>query len=366
MPHKEFMHAALRLAGKGLGRTSPNPAVGSVIVRGGRIISCGYHRRAGSAHAEIEALAGVKELTGATLYVTLEPCCHFGRTPPCTDSIISSNIKKVVVGTLDPNPRVSGKGVAALRRAGIDVTTGVLKLECARLNEAYNVYIRRRTPFVTLKLAMSLDGRIATSAGESKWITSAKARKEVHRLRSINDAVMVGSGTLLEDDPELNVRLVAGRSPARVVLDSALSTPVSAKVYNGVKEGRARLIIFTGPKATGKKAAQAESLGAEVIKVPASPDGLSSKAVMKELGKREMTGVLVEGGGRLAASLITAGLVDKYILYYGPVIIGGDGIPAIAALGIKGLSRAPGLSIKEVKTVGGSLSIECYPSKRSR
>lgn len=363
MPHEEFMHAALKLARKGLGRTSPNPAVGSVIVKGGRIISSGYHSRAGMPHAEIKALSGAGDLSGATLYVTLEPCCHFGRTPPCTDSIISSGIKEVVVGTLDPNPRVAGKGIAALRRAGINITTGVLRDECASLNEAYNIYIRRKTPFVTLKLAMSLDGRIATKAGESKWITGVEARKEVHRLRSMNDAVMVGSGTLLEDDPELSVRLVRGKSPVRVVLDSTLSLPASAKVYNGVKAGRARLIILTGQKTGRKKIAQAEALGAEVIKVSASRDGLSIKAVMRGLGKREITSVLVEGGGRLAASLIKAGLVDKYIFYYGPVIIGGDGLPSIAALGIKGLSRAPELTAIKARTIGSCLSVECYPAK---
>lgn len=363
MPHEEFMYAALKLARKGLGRTSPNPAVGSVIVKGGRIISRGYHRRAGMPHAEIEALSGAKDLKAAALYVTLEPCCHFGRTPPCTDSIISSGIRKVVVGDLDPNPLVAGKGVAALRRAGIDVTTGVLRDECASLNESYNTYIRRRTPFVTLKLAMSIDGRIATSTGESKWITCAEARKEVHRLRSINDAIMVGSRTLIEDDPELNVRLVKGRDPVRIVLDSTLSTPSSAKVYNGVKEGRARLIIFTGPKAAGKRMGRAVSLGAEIIKVPVSKEGLSLKAVLKELGKREITSVLVEGGGALAASLIKAGLADKYIFHYGPIVIGGDGLPAIAGLGIKGLSKAPGLTGFRAKTFGECLSVECYPAK---
>ncbi len=363
MPHEEFMHAALELAGKGLGRTSPNPAVGSVIVRGKRIISSGYHRRAGSPHAEIEALSGAGNLRGATLYVTLEPCCHFGRTPPCTDSIINSKIKKVVVGTLDPNPLVSGKGVAALRRAGIHVTTGVLADECARLNEAYNVYIRRKTPFLTLKLAMSLDGRIATKTGKSKWITGEGARKEVHRLRAMNDAVMVGSGTLLEDDPELSVRLVKGRDPARVILDSSLSTPTSSKVYKGVKEGRARLIIFTGPRAPAKKMAKAASLGAEVVRVPISREGLSLKAVMKELGKREMTSVLVEGGGILAASLIKAGLVDKYIFFYGPILIGGDGLPSVAGLGVKGLGQAPALYRLAAWPVDFGMAVEVYPHK---
>ncbi|HBG45708.1 MAG TPA: bifunctional diaminohydroxyphosphoribosylaminopyrimidine deaminase/5-amino-6-(5-phosphoribosylamino)uracil reductase RibD [Deltaproteobacteria bacterium] len=364
MPHEEFMRAALRLAIKGLGRTSPNPAVGAVIVKNGQIASTGYHRKAGGPHAEIEALAGAGRLKGATVYVTLEPCCHFGRTPPCTEALIRSGVKRVVVGASDPNPRVSGKGIRALRRAGIEVIAGILRDECAALNEPYNTYIRRRTPFVTLKLASSLDGRIATSSGSSKWITGVEARKSVHRLRSLNDAVMVGRNTVKNDDPELTVRLVRGSSPVRVVLDSLLETAPVAKVFNGVKEGKARLLIFASKEVKASRVRKAEGLGAEVILVQATGSGLSLGTVMRELGKREITSVLVEGGSELAASFISAGLVDKYVFFYGPMLIGGDGLPMIAGLKVKGLVNAPRLERVKATTVGSCLAIVGYPAKR--
>lgn len=353
------MRAALRLAKKGLGRTSPNPAVGSVIVRDNKIIAGGYHKKAGLPHAEIEALKSAKApVKGATLYVTLEPCCHFGRTPPCTDAILSSGIKRVVIGMTDPNPKVGGKGVRILRSAGIDVISGVLEEECRGINEGYIKYITTRTPFVTLKLASSLDGRIATDSGESRWITGTASRRLVHRMRSVSDAVMAGSGTVLKDDPELTVRLVKGRNPVRVVLDSVFQVPMGARVFSGIDGSRT--IVFTTRSASRDKIKKAEAAGAEVIIVPKSADGVDLKRVLKELGKREITGVLVEGGGRLAASLLKQGLIDKVFLFLAPIFLGKDGVASIGALGIKSLKNAPSLYNMTVKKTGTDILIEGY------
>ena len=237
------MQTAIALARKGIGKTSPNPAVGAVIVKNGRIIGKGYHKKAGRAHAEINALkqAGIKA-KGAEMYITLEPCNHFGRTPPCTDVIIKAGIKKVFIGMKDPNPLVAGKGVRRLRSAGMDVEVGILEDECRGINEAYIKYITTKTPFVTLKLASTLDGKIATAAGESKWITGEDARRFAHRMRREADAVMVGIGTVLKDNPELTTRLVKGKDPIRIVVDSQLRIPVNAKVLNKKRGG---IIIAT-------------------------------------------------------------------------------------------------------------------------
>ncbi|MEE9613844.1 MAG: bifunctional diaminohydroxyphosphoribosylaminopyrimidine deaminase/5-amino-6-(5-phosphoribosylamino)uracil reductase RibD, partial [Thermodesulfobacteriota bacterium] len=233
MPNEKFMRAALSLAKKGLGRTSPNPAVGAVVVKGKKIVARGYHRKAGLAHAEVEALdrAGRKS-SGADLYVTLEPCCHHGRTPPCTDAIIEARIKRVFVGMKDPNPGVRGRGIKKLMAAGITVVTGMLESDCRTLNEPYTKHVTTGIPYVILKLAMSLDGRIATGGGESKWITGPEARNYVHKLRNTVDCVMVGSGTAVRDDPRLTVRFSNGRNPARAVVDTKLVTPPGARIFS--------------------------------------------------------------------------------------------------------------------------------------
>lgn len=357
--YEELMREALRLAKRGIGKTSPNPAVGSCLVRGGKVVAGGWHRKAGLPHAEIEALtvAG-KKAKGSALFVTLEPCCHFGRTPPCTDAIISAGIKKVVVGAPDPNPKVAGKGVAALRAAGIEVVEGVLADECASMNEAYNKYITKGLPLVTLKLASSLDGRIAAPNGESKWITGPRARALVHRMRAQNDAVMVGAHTALKDDPELTVRLARGKNPVRVILDGTLRLPVSSKVFNGVKEGRARLILFTSELADEKRLRKAVDSGAEVVRVASNGNGLSLKRVLKELARREITSLLVEGGGHVSASLLKEGLVDRLSVFYGPMVLGSDGLASVGPLGLKGLKYAPRVKNTRVKKVGEDILIE--------
>lgn len=359
MAYEELMRKALALAKKGIGKTSPNPAVGSVVEKGGHVIAGGWHRKAGGPHAEIEALrAAGADARGATLYVTLEPCCHFGRTPPCTDAIMASGIKKVVVGAGDPNPKVAGKGVAALRAAGIEVVEGVLSSECSAINEAYNKFITKGLPFVTLKLAASLDGRIAAPGGESKWITGVESRRLVHRMRAQNDAVMVGAETALKDDPELTVRLASGRNPVRVVLDSRLRLPVASKVFNGVREARARLVIFTSKDASELRVKKVRETGAEVVRLTQAATGLPLKKVLKALAGQGTTSVLVEGGGKLAASLLKERLVDALVVFYGPVMIGGDGLPMSAGLGLKGLKDAPRFKDLRVKKAGDDFIVE--------
>lgn len=358
MDGEAFMREAIALAKKGVGRTSPNPAVGAVIVKGGKVIGKGFHRKAGLPHAEIEAIASVKgSLKGAALYVTLEPCCHFGKTPPCTEAVLASGIKKVVIGMKDPNPRVSGKGVKRLSEEGVEVISGVLEDECRALNGPFIKYMRTGVPFVTLKLASTLDGKIATASGESKWITGEASRKLVHKLRVAADAVMVGSGTVIKDDPELNVRHgVKGRNPVKVVLDSTFKIPLTAKVF---KNG-GRLIVFTSKDASATKIKKATSLGAEVIAVPKKNGALDINRVLKELGRREITSVLVEGGGRLAASLIREQAVDKVMIFIAPMILGADGLPSVAGLGIDKLNKAFRLERTSFRKSGDDILIEGY------
>ena len=360
MRDEEFMKLALRLARKGLGRTRPNPPVGSVVVKGGRIAGKGYHEKAGTPHAEVVALweAG-KRAEGATLYVTLEPCCHHGRTPPCVDAIIRAKIKRVVIGFVDPNPRVSGKGIEALRREGIEVTSGVLKEDCDRLIEFYRKYITTGIPFVTLKLAATLDGRIATKTGDSRWITSPESRRYVHRLRDIYDCVVVGTGTVRRDDPELTVRLVKGRNPARALVAEGLAgIKPSLKIFRA--DGSERF-VFTTKEADRRKKDNLKGLGVEVVEVRKTKEGVSLKAVLKELGKRGITSVIIEGGSRLAASALREGIVDRLIFFVAPLIIGADGVPAVRGLGVEDLSDAVRLEDVRIRRFGPDIMVEATP-----
>ncbi|MFQ5736516.1 MAG: bifunctional diaminohydroxyphosphoribosylaminopyrimidine deaminase/5-amino-6-(5-phosphoribosylamino)uracil reductase RibD [Thermodesulfobacteriota bacterium] len=360
LPHEAFMRRALVLARRGTGRTSPNPAVGAVIVSSGRIIAEGWHRRAGGPHAEVLALGKAPAaLRRATIYVTLEPCSHFGRTPPCVDAVIASGIKKAVIGMKDPNPRVSGEGIRMLRAAGVEVTTGVLERECRAINAPYVKYITTGAPFVTIKLASTLDGRTATSTGESKWITGGQARRLVHRMRSRTDAVLTGSNTVLKDDPELTVRHVRGRDPLRAVLDSSFSVPLSAKALR-VVAGAPAPLLFTTRAAPREKVESARRAGVEVVVVGRGRHqaGVSLKSVLKELGRREITSVLVEGGGILAASFIKERLADAFSLFIAPALLGADALPSVASIGVKRLSTAPRLSGLKVRKVGPDVLIE--------
>ncbi len=352
-----WMRRALRLARKGIGWTSPNPPVGAVIVKDNSLIAEGYHEGAGKPHAEAVALARAGEKAeGATLYVTLEPCDHYGRTPPCTQAIIAAKIRRVVVGTVDPNPIVNGRGIERLRQAGIEVTVGVLEDEAKELIEPFAKFIRQKIPFVTLKLAMSADGKIATKTGESKWLTGELARKYAHKLRHEHDAVMVGVGTVLADNPQLNVRLLRGKvkQPVRVVVDSYARTPPNANV---IRSAETPCIIAVTEKAPSERVDALKRAGAEVWKLPEDLTGrVSLLELLKRLAERDIVSVLVEGGSELAGALVAQRLVDRVILFIAPLLIGGkEAVPAIGGEGFERLSEALRLTKLRLKRLGNDL-----------
>jgi diaminohydroxyphosphoribosylaminopyrimidine deaminase/5-amino-6-(5-phosphoribosylamino)uracil reductase len=355
------MQRALELAAKAKGRTSPNPMVGAVIVKGYRIISEGYHKTAGTPHAEIVALrkAGNKA-KGATLFVTLEPCCHTDKlTPPCTKAIIKSGVSKVIVATTDPNPRVSGKGIRELRAAGIETEVGVLRSEAKTLNETFNKFITTKEPFVVLKIAQSLDGKIATAKGESKWITGKTSRKHVHQLRNDLDAVLVGIGTVMKDNPSLDCRIRGGRNPYRIIVDSGLRIPLSSKV---LEYDDNKTIIATTSKAGERKIRQLREHGATVLIIKSKAGRVNLKALMKELGKLDITGVMIEGGSSIASSAVSAGIVDRVMFFVAPRIIGGtDSIPSIGGKSPSLLGNAIKLKDLRATTSGDDILIEGIP-----
>lgn len=351
---RALMRAALALARRGLGAVWPNPAVGCVIANERGVVGRGWTQPGGRPHAETEALARAGAAAqGATAYVTLEPCSHWGRTPPCADALIAAGIGRVVAALEDPDPRVRGRGLRRLAAAGIAVETGLCAKEAEELNTGFLSRIRRGRPLVTLKLATTLDGRIATASGESRWITGPSARARAHLLRAMHDAVMVGSGTVLADDPELTCRLpgLADCSPVRVVLDTRLRTPPSARLVT-----TARLVptwLLTAPDADPVRRVAFADRGVTVIEVPPDPaGGLDLAAALKALGERGLTRVLVEGGAQLAASLLRAGLVDRLLWFHAPRVIGGDGVPAIAAFDFDRLADAPSFERIAVEAVG--------------
>jgi diaminohydroxyphosphoribosylaminopyrimidine deaminase/5-amino-6-(5-phosphoribosylamino)uracil reductase len=337
------MHAALALARRGLGATWPNPAVGCVIVNKGRVVGRGWTQPGGRPHAEAEALSRAGAAArGGTAYVTLEPCCHEGRGPPCAQSLIAAGIARVVAAIEDPFPEVAGKGLRLLREAGVAVEPGLCAAEAAEINAGFLLRVKTGRPLVTLKLAASLDGRIATASGESRWITGPAARDRAHALRASHDAILVGTGTVVADDPELTCRLpgLAARSPLRVVLDRHLRLSPTAK-------------IFVPPCWVLTLADDAPELRARGVEVITVPDDLA--ATLHILGGRGLTRILVEGGGRLAASLLGAGLVDRLVWMRAPMTIGGDGIPAIAGLGLAELAAAPRFTLVSSETAGGDV-----------
>ncbi|MFH1006362.1 MAG: bifunctional diaminohydroxyphosphoribosylaminopyrimidine deaminase/5-amino-6-(5-phosphoribosylamino)uracil reductase RibD [Candidatus Latescibacterota bacterium] len=356
---ERFMKRALRLSERARGQTSPNPLVGAVLVRDARIVGEGYHRRAGKAHAEAIALdrAG-EQAKGATLYVSLEPCCHYGRTPPCVDRIIERGISKVVCAIIDPDPRVAGKGIERLEKAGIPVTLGILAEAARKTNEVYLKHISTGMPFVTLKLAQSLDGRIATRAGESKWITGEQARRFVHRLRSQMDAVMVGIDTVIQDDPQLNVRGVRGKHPLKIVLDSGLRISPDARVFEG--EG---LILATTSRSSREKQAVMEGRGARIWVLPERDDHVDLSAVMLKAGHEGITSVLIEGGAQVATSALRAGVVDKLMFFIAPKLIG-SGTAGIGDLGISQMKDAISLEAGSLRRFGEDVLYSAEISKK--
>ena len=356
---ERFMRQALGLAERARGLTSPNPLVGAVVVRDGVVVGEGYHERAGGAHAEIVALAAAdRRAHGATLYVTLEPCTHHGRTPPCVPSVIAAGIRRVVVAISDPNPLVAGGGVTALRAAGLEVEVGRLGGEASRQNRVFLTSVRRHRPHVTLKAAMTLDGKIADVHGTSRWITGEPARREAHRLRSEADAIVVGVETLLRDDPALTVRLDHPwpREPFRVVLDTTARTPATARVISAGAAERA--IVFVGARALSERIAALQGTGASVVRVAESHERVELGDVLAALFARDVRGVLVEGGGEVHAAFLDAGLVDRVAIFVAPRLLGGR----TAATVVGGMGRALKEAIRleglTVRAVGDDLLIE--------
>jgi len=356
---EKYMELALQLAKKGEGRTSPNPLVGAVVVKENEIVGRGYHKKAGTPHAERIALteAGEKARDG-DLYVTLEPCNHYGRTPPCTEAIIRAGIKNVYVAVLDPNPLVAGQGIQKLKAAGINVVLGIKEEEAKRLNEVFLKYITTGLPYVVLKTASSLDGKIATRKGHSQWITGEPARSFGHHLRNIYDAIMVGIGTVGADDPQLTCRIENGRDPVRVIVDSKLSISPEAKVLN--LDSSAPTIIAATNDVSPRKYQQLASK-AEIMKIN-NGDRVDLVQLLKALGAKGITSILVEGGATLSGSLLEEKLIDKFYLFYAPLIIGGSAAPGfIGGMGPATLEKALKLKDVAITNVGEDILVTAYP-----
>ncbi len=352
------MARALQLARRGLYSTHPNPRVGCVIVKDGRVVGEGWHERAGEPHAEIHALrAAGAAARGATVYLTLEPCCHHGRTPPCSDALIAAGIGRLVAAMRDPNPQVAGQGFEALRRAGVAVESGLMEAEAAALNPGFIQRMQHGRPWVRVKLAASLDGRTALASGESKWITGEAARADVQRWRARSDAILTGIGTVLADDPALTVRdLPVPRQPLRVVLDSALRCPPAARL---LREGGSSLLVTAAAQAAGASALRAA--GAEVIRLGGSSGRIDLAAVLAELGARQVNELLVEAGATLCGALLAARLVDELVLYYAPHVLGtgGRGMFDIGALAT--MTERIALQVLDVRRVGADIRIVARP-----
>lgn len=358
--HEYFMKLAMKLALRAKGMTSPNPMVGALVVKNGRIIGKGSHRRAGLAHAEVIALSQAQDKAkGATLYVTLEPCAHFGRTPPCVARIIKSGIKEVIVGMLDPNPLNNGKGVAMLKQHRIKVSVGFLEKELRKINQVFIKYITKRMPFVTVKIAESLDGKIATKTGDSKWITCDKARGFTHRLRQNYDAIMVGVNTVLRDNPQLDAWF-SKKQPIKIVIDSQLSTPEDANIFS-----KGNAIIVTLPAKAGQETENRLILSkkARILEVKEKQGQINLKDMLKKLAGLGITNVLVEGGGTLFGSLFDERLVDRVLFFISPKIIGGkDAVGSVMGRGIARIDKAIKLKQPKLMRIGEDFLLEGAPT----
>ncbi len=361
MSDEQAMWMALELALKGSGFVSPNPRVGCVILKDGRVIGKGWHQYAGGPHAEVVAIrSATEDVAGATLVVNLEPCTHYGKTPPCTDLIIEKGIARVVIGMLDPNPVVHGKGVEHLRQAGIEVVTGVLEEQCRWINRFFTKYIRTKLPYIILKVAQTLDGYIATTRGSSKWITGAESRKRVHQLRAEVDAVLVGGRTARLDNPSLTVREVTGRSPKRVVLDPELSLPLKMNLFLDPYR-RQTIVACAQEYADSHKAGDLRLSGVEVVAVPeAEPGRLDLCALLQILGDKEITSILVEGGAQVFTSFVRAQLVDEFHFFIAPKFFG-KGMPVFDGLEVAGLNEAYQVLPLSCESVGRDLHILAMP-----
>ncbi|MFP4255714.1 MAG: bifunctional diaminohydroxyphosphoribosylaminopyrimidine deaminase/5-amino-6-(5-phosphoribosylamino)uracil reductase RibD [Desulfobacterales bacterium] len=357
----DYMKTALELAEKGRGWTSPNPMVGAVIVKNDRITGRGWHETPGGPHAEVNAISDAGgETSGATMYVTLEPCNHHGRTPPCTEAIIAAGISRVVCAMPDPNPEVKGGGASYLASCGIEVETGLYEQEARRLNEFFIKFTSTGRPFVILKSASTLDGKIASRTGDSKWVTGPAARRHVHLLRHWTDAILVGINTVRSDDPSLTARLEeqSTSDPVRVILDTRLSIPEDARVLT--QSSSARTIIAAGSSADPEKARRLENTGAKVLRLPHGQGGVDLNALMEQLGRISITSVLVEGGSMVSGAFFSARLVDKVCFFYAPRILGGDGIPICSGPAPRLMASASGVRDIRISRFDHDIMVEGY------
>jgi diaminohydroxyphosphoribosylaminopyrimidine deaminase/5-amino-6-(5-phosphoribosylamino)uracil reductase len=362
-PRDEFyMRLAMELAEEGAGRTAPNPMVGAVVVKSHRVVGRGFHAHLGGAHAEVQAIdAAGAEARGATLYVTLEPCNHFGRTPPCTHKILEAGIARVVVAMEDPNPRVTGGGNAHLQHSGLAVTCGVCRAEAEQLNPGFIKHVRTGRPYVVLKWAATLDGFIATRSGDSRWVTGPAARRRVHALRHRSDAILVGIGTVRADNPRLTTRLEdrPGADALRVILDSRLSLPIDARVLTQASE--AATLVVGSQEADPLRRQQLEAAGAQVLAAPRGREGIDLAWLVSRLGEMSITSLLIEGGSRVAAASLAAGIVDKLMLFYAPKILGGDGVPTCRGAGAERMAECLRLEDVRLSRLGDDFLVEGSP-----
>ena len=359
MNDEQWMRRALHLAEKGRGRTSPNPMVGAVLVKRGKVVGEGYHARAGEPHAEIVAIRNAGEKAKeATLYLNLKPCTHYGKTPPCVPAVIEAGVRKVIVGIEDPNPLVKGKGVARLKQAGLEVKIGILEKECHRLNEAFCKYIVQHEPFIILKMAATLDGKLATRNGESQWITGEASRRFVHRLRDQVDGVIVGIGTVLKDDPMLTARTREGRDPYRIVFDTRLRIPENAKV---VDLSPSKTIVATTEMASQDKIERLRKKGLRILISDSKSGKVDLKASLLKLGEMGMMSLLVEGGSQINGSFLDQGLIDKIFLFLSPKLIGDPLAPGIfSGAGFASLKEAISIKDLKVRRIGKDILLEGY------
>lgn len=356
------MQECLTLAKKGIGYVSPNPMVGCVIVKKGKVVGRGYHQKYGKPHAEVNALleAGNKAVS-STLYVNLEPCSHFGKTPPCADLIVLKKVKEVVVAMRDPNPLVNGKGIAKLRDAKINILEHVLEAEAKKLNEIFVKSVKHKMPFVTLKIAETLDGRIADSTGDSKWLTNSQSQKYSHELRAQHDAILVGANTVIKDNPQLTVRHIKGRNPLRIVIDGRLTSPINSKLFKDA----ANTVVFTSAEAFDRrktKVAQLERKGVRVLKLSGKSNQISLNQVMKQLHKMNISSILVEGGANILSQFINEKLADKLVVIIAPKILG-DGIQSLTLCKNISVKKVLQLSNVAVVKLGSDVLIEGYFKK---
>ncbi|NSD77579.1 bifunctional diaminohydroxyphosphoribosylaminopyrimidine deaminase/5-amino-6-(5-phosphoribosylamino)uracil reductase RibD [Faecalicatena fissicatena] len=360
MTDQNYMLRAIQLAKQGEGWTNPNPMVGAVIVKNGRIIGKGYHKKCGELHAERNAIASLTESAeGATIYVTLEPCCHYGKTPPCTEAIIEQKIKRVVIGSRDPNPKVSGKGIKMLQEAGIEVIEDFMREECDRLNPVFFHYITTKTPYVVMKYAMTLDGKIATKTGASKWITGEAARAEVQHMRHRYMGIMAGIGTVLADDPMLNVRMEGWKSPIRILCDSGLRIPLDGQIVKSAGKYRT-IVAYADSENTEAKRKRLHEMGVETICCPDENNQVDLKKLMKYLGEEGIDSILLEGGGTLNDSALRAGIVQEVQAFIAPKLFGGmNSKTPVEGIGVRFPSEAVKLKCTDICQIGEDIRITC-------